>query len=47
MVREVVKGSAPTVTRGATTDNGVREVPTRLIEPLLVVTREDAAALIG
>lgn len=47
MVREVVRGSAPTVTRGATTDNGIREVPTRLLEPRLVATREDAAALLG
>jgi putative multiple sugar transport system substrate-binding protein len=47
MVREVVEGSAPTVTRGATIDNGIREVPTRLLEPLLVISREDAAALLG
>jgi putative multiple sugar transport system substrate-binding protein len=47
MVREVVKGAAPTVTRGATTDNGIREVPTRLLEPRLVATRDDAAALLG
>src|SRR5690606_37587280 len=47
MVREVVEGSAPTVTRGATIDNGIREVPTRLLDPLLVISREDAAALLG
>lgn len=47
MVREVVKGAAPTVTRGATTDNGMREVPTLLLEPLLVATVEDAAQLLG
>jgi len=47
MVREVVDGSAPTVTQGATTDNGIREVPTRLLEPQLVATRDDAAALLG
>jgi putative multiple sugar transport system substrate-binding protein len=47
MVREVVKGSAPTVTQGATTDNGIREVPTRLLRPQLVATRDDAAALLG
>lgn len=47
MVREVVEGADPTVTRGATTDNGIREVPTRLLEPLLVISREDAAALLG
>jgi putative multiple sugar transport system substrate-binding protein len=46
MVREVVEGSAPTVTRGATIDNGIREVPTRLLDPLLVISREDAAALL-
>lgn len=46
MVREVVEGSAPTVTQGATTDNGIREVPTRLLDPLLVVSREDVAALL-
>jgi len=45
MVREVVEGSAPTVTRGVTTDNGIREVPTRLLEPRLVATRDDAAEL--
>jgi putative multiple sugar transport system substrate-binding protein len=47
MVREVVEGSAPTVTRGATIDNGIREVPTRLLDPLLVTSREDAVALLG
>jgi ABC-type xylose transport system substrate-binding protein len=47
MVREVVKGSAPTVTQGATTDNGMREVPTRLLEPRLVATRDEATALLG
>jgi putative multiple sugar transport system substrate-binding protein len=47
MVREVVEGSAPTVTRGATIDNGIREVPTRLLDPLLVISREDAGALLG
>lgn len=47
MVREVVEGANPTVTRGATTDNGIREVPTRLLDPLLVISREDAAALLG
>jgi putative multiple sugar transport system substrate-binding protein len=47
MVREVVKGSAPTVTQGATTDNGMREVPTRLLEPRLVATRDEASALLG
>ncbi|WP_187264840.1 substrate-binding domain-containing protein [Homoserinibacter sp. GY 40078] len=47
MVREVVDGSEPTVTRGATTDNGMREVPTRLLEPMLIATREDASALLG
>lgn len=47
MVREVVNGSAPTVTQGATTDNGIREVPTRLLDPQLVISREDAAALLG
>jgi putative multiple sugar transport system substrate-binding protein len=46
MVREVASGSAPTVTQGATTDNGIREVPTRLLEPQLVATREDAAKLL-
>lgn len=46
MVREVVKGSAPTVTQGATTDNGMREVPTRLLEPRLVATRDEATALL-
>jgi hypothetical protein len=34
------------VTRGATIDNGIREVPTRLLDPLLVISREDAAALL-
>lgn len=47
MVREVVEGADPTVTRGATTDNGIREVPTRLLDPQLVISREDAAALLG
>ncbi len=47
MVREVVEGSAPTVTRGATIDNGIREVPTRLLDPLPVTSREDAVALLG
>jgi putative multiple sugar transport system substrate-binding protein len=47
MVREVVRGAAPTVTQGATTDNGIREVPTLLLEPQLIATREDAAALRG
>jgi putative multiple sugar transport system substrate-binding protein len=47
MVREVVNGSAPTVTQGATTDNGMREVPTRLLEPRLVATRDEATALLG
>lgn len=46
MVREVASGTAPTVTQGATTDNGIREVPTRLLEPRLVATREDAAKLL-
>ena len=45
MVREVVEGSEPTVTQGATTDNGAREVPTRLLEPQLV-TRVEALALV-
>ena len=45
MVREVVEGSEPTVTQGATADNGAREVPTRLLEPQLV-TRVEAAALV-
>jgi len=47
MVREVVEGSAPTVTRGVTTDNGIREVPTRLLEPRLVASRADAAKVAG
>lgn len=47
MVSEVVSGAAPTVTRGATTDNGIREVPTLLLEPLPVATVEDAARLLG
>lgn len=47
MVREVVKGAAPTVTRGATTDNGIREVPTLLLEPELVATVGDAERLLG
>jgi hypothetical protein len=34
------------VTQGATTDNGIREVPTRLLAPRLVATREDAAKLL-
>jgi putative multiple sugar transport system substrate-binding protein len=46
MVREVASGTAPTVTQGATTDNGIREVPTRLLAPRLVATREDAAKLL-
>jgi putative multiple sugar transport system substrate-binding protein len=46
MVREVARGTAPTVTQGATTDNGIREVPTRLLAPRLVATREDAAKLL-
>lgn len=45
MVREVVRGTPPTVTEGATTDNGIREVPTLLLEPQLVATVEDATAL--
>ena len=46
MVREVVRGAAPTVTRGATTDNGVREVPTLLLRPELVATLDEAARLL-
>ncbi|MFT4029821.1 MAG: substrate-binding domain-containing protein [Protaetiibacter sp.] len=46
MVREVVGGGAPTLTEGATTDNGIREVPTLLVEPQLVATIEDAVALL-
>jgi len=47
MVREVVEGEAPTVTQGATTDNGIRDVPTLLLEPRLVATVADAARLLG
>lgn len=46
MVSEVVGGREPTVTLGATTDNGARNVPTRLLAPQLV-TRENAAALLA
>lgn len=46
MVREILRGSAPTVTRGALSDNGAAEVPTRLVGPLRVATREDARALL-
>lgn len=47
MVREVVRGTAPTVTRGATTDNGIREVPTLLLEPQPVTTPDEAERLLG
>lgn len=47
MVREVVRGAAPTVTCGATTDNGIRDVPTLLLEPQLVTTPEEAERLLG
>jgi len=47
MVREVVEGAAPTVTQGATTDNGVRAVPTLLREPQLVATVEEARRVLG
>lgn len=40
MVRWVVQGEEPTVTEGATTDNGAREVPTRLLPPHLITAVE-------
>lgn len=46
MVREILRGSAPTVTRGALSDNGAAEIPTRLVEPLLVATQERARTLL-
>lgn len=46
MVREILRGSAPTVTRGAVSDNGAAEIPTRLVEPQLVATEEKARALL-
>jgi putative multiple sugar transport system substrate-binding protein len=45
MVSEVVGGREPTVTQGATTDNGARDVPTRLLVPLLVTAIEAAQLL--
>lgn len=36
MVSEVVRGIDPAVTHGAVTDNGAREVPTLLLEPVLL-----------
>ncbi len=36
MVSEVVRGIEPAVTLGAVTDNGAREVPTLLLEPVLL-----------
>lgn len=47
MVREVVRGQAPTVTRDVVTDNGAREVPTRLLEPLPITSRAEARKLGG
>ncbi|AYF98182.1 substrate-binding domain-containing protein [Protaetiibacter intestinalis] len=47
MVREVVRGSSPTLTQGVTTDNGAREIPTMLLEPVAVTTRQEAARLLG
>jgi len=40
MVRWVVRGAEPVVTEGATTDNGARLVPTRLLPPDLITTVE-------
>ncbi len=42
MVRWVVRGEEPTVTDGAMTDNGAREVPTRLLPPHLITAVEAA-----
>ena len=46
MVREVVRGDVPTLTAGAVTFNGARDIPTLLLEPQLL-DRESAARLAG
>ena len=45
MVSEVVRGIEPAVTLGAVTDNGARDVPTLLLEPVLL-DRESARRLV-
>lgn len=47
MVREVVRHEVPTVTAGATVDNGLREVPTRMVQPRRVDSLAAAAELLG
>jgi len=47
MVGEVVREETPTVTAGVTVDNGMRAIPTRMVEPRRVDTLAAAAELLG